>query len=90
MIGTSNVNFKMYIEKSPGSKLAHHLVLLAEKKTFSVNGYYQIKLDTEKSKISRKSDWCLGKLRAANSEKDKYVLYDNGESYENSKVQFDD
>jgi hypothetical protein len=25
-----------------------------------------------------------------NSAKDKYVLYDNGESYENSKVQFED
>jgi hypothetical protein len=28
-------------------------------------------------------------LRAANSEKDKYVLYDNGESYENLKMDFD-
>ena len=50
-----------------------------------MNGYYQIRLDTEKSKVPRNSDWCLGKLRAVNSEKDKYVLYDNGESYESTK-----
>ena len=47
-----------------------------------MNGYYQIKLDTEKKDVPRKSDWCLGKLRAANGEKDKYVLYDNGESHD--------
>jgi hypothetical protein len=57
----------MFIEKPPGGKQVQQLVLLAEKKTFSINGYYQIKLDTEKTKISRKSDWCLGKLRAVNS-----------------------
>ena len=35
--------------------------------------------------MSRKSEWCLGKLRAVNNEKDKYILYDNGESYESNK-----
>ena len=86
IIGHASVGFKMYIEKTPSVK---YLVLVGEKKTFTINGYYQIKLDTEKSSISRTSDWCLGKLRAANSEKDKYVLYDNGESHENQKNIYD-
>ena len=43
-------------------------------------------MDTVKKDVPRKSDWCLGKLRAANSEKDKYVLYDNGESYDHKEV----
>jgi hypothetical protein len=35
----------------------------------------------EKNKKNRDADMCVGKLRA-NSDGDKYVLYDHGENYE--------
>lgn len=40
-----------------------------------MKNYYSIHLDTE-STFDRKSKQCLGKLRATNSERDQYVLYD--------------
>lgn len=39
---------------------------------------------TDKKSTKRESEMCLGKLRQLNSDKDKYILYDNGENYTQS------
>lgn len=52
--------------------------MYAKKRAFNKTANYLISL--EKNKKERESDSCLGKLRA-NSDGDKYVLYDNGENF---------
>jgi len=54
------------------------LVLYAKKRAFNKTANYLISM--EKNKTTRANDVCVGKLRA-NSEGDKYVLYDSGENY---------
>ena len=54
------------------------LVLYAKKRAFNKTANYLISM--EKNKKDRATDACVGKLRA-NSEGDKYVLYDNGENF---------
>ena len=57
------------------------IVLYAYKKVMAMKGYYQIQLTGEKA-IQRDSNVCLGKLRQLTNQKNRYVLYDNGDSYE--------
>eukprot|EP00356_Strombidium_inclinatum_P001049 CAMPEP_0170511086 /NCGR_PEP_ID=MMETSP0208-20121228/66109_1 /TAXON_ID=197538 /ORGANISM="Strombidium inclinatum, Strain S3" /LENGTH=152 /DNA_ID=CAMNT_0010794591 /DNA_START=2953 /DNA_END=3411 /DNA_ORIENTATION=+ len=78
--------FELYLEKGAGQRL---LILFAEKKMLTVNGYYLIQLGSKNKSLNRNSNLCLGKLRAVDNEKDKYVLYDNGESYDSKKLNFD-
>ena len=54
------------------------MVLYAKKRAFNKTANYLISM--EKNKGERGNDLCVGKLRA-NSEGDKYVLYDSGENY---------
>jgi hypothetical protein len=72
-------SFYFHLEKNVGGKL---LVLYAKKRAFNKTANYLISM--EKNKKDRMTDVCVGKLRA-NSEGDKYVLYDNGENF--TKVQ---
>ena len=53
-------------------------MLYAKKRAFNKTANYLISM--EKNKKERNTDVCIGKLRA-NSEGDKYVLYDSGENY---------
>jgi len=53
-------------------------MLYAKKRAFNKTANYLISM--EKNKKTRSNDVCLGKLRA-NTEGDKYVLYDNGENF---------
>ena len=89
MFSKMNTKFTLHVERTniAGATGSPQGVLFAEKKTFTMAGYYQIQLGTQ-AKVSRQSDWCLGKLRAANNEKDKYVLYDNGESWDSKTLAF--
>jgi len=68
--------FNLYIEKSPGNRLA---VLFGKKRAFNKTTNYLISLSKDAN--GRESNLCLGKLRA-NKERDKFVLYDNGENFE--------
>jgi len=56
------------------------LVMTAAKKKFTMNNYFLITMDRDSS--DRTSSKCLGKLRAQTSEKDTYVLYNNGDNME--------
>jgi hypothetical protein len=68
-------SYYLYLEKPSGG---HVQVLYAKKRSFNKTSNYLISL--EKNKTNRESDVCLGKLRA-NTEGDKYFLYDHGENY---------
>jgi len=60
------------------------MILYGVKKLMAVNGYYFIQMDS-KGAAERTSDECLGKLRAINNQRDRYILYDNGEAYDATK-----
>ena len=77
-----NPKFHLYLEN--GLKEQQLMILFAQKKMMTLNGYYSIQIDGKSTK--RSSLCCLGKLRALNNERDKYVLYDNGESYDSKTV----
>jgi hypothetical protein len=68
----------LYLEKGGGDKIH---VLKAIKKTMTRNNYYSIHLNSDKS-LDRKSNECLGKLRATNGDRDQYVLYDSADKKE--------
>jgi len=78
-----NPTFELYLEKGGGEKIQ---ILCAQKKKFTINNYYMIQLENDKN-ISRNSVKCLGKLRAINNEKDKYVLYDNGDAWDSKELE---
>ena len=63
------------------------MVLHAQKKKFTINNYYLINLENKKT--GRSDDNCLGKLRAVNNDRDLYILYDNGESYDSKQLKVD-
>ena len=78
------------IEKCDGGTL---LVLYAKKIAFKQSSYYLISLEKntknsrggslQTNEREKEQNLCIGKLRAI--EKHKYILYDNGESYQNQK-----
>ena len=83
LMNKMNPTFELYLEKGGGEKIQ---ILCAQKKKFTINNYYMIQLENDKN-ISRNSNKCLGKLRAINNEKDKYVLYDNGDAWDSKELE---
>lgn len=69
-------SFNLYLEKSPGNKI---LVLHGKKRAFNKTTNYLISMGKDAN--DRNSNLCIGKLRA-NKERDKFILYDNGENYQ--------
>lgn len=60
-------------------------MLYAKRMPFKQQSYFMISLESNKQ---RDSDNCLGKLRALDNEHNKFVLYDNGENFNQKGVQF--
>ena len=67
--------FNLWLERPSGNKL---LVLFGKKRAFNKTANYLISMEKN---AGRGKDPTLGKLRA-NKEKDRFILYDNGENYE--------
>jgi len=75
----------LYLEKNNGGKI---LILYGKKMPFKKQSYYMICQEkNNKTSLERDSENCLGKLRA-NNDHDNFVLYDNGENFNNKGVQF--
>jgi len=81
MVNRMTPAYCLYLENG-GNKT---MVLHAKKKMLAMNGYYLITIEPKRN-TKRTSNVCLGKLRALASTKDKYTLYDNGESYNSKKL----
>jgi len=78
-------SFYLYLEKNNGGKI---LILYGKKMPFKKQSYYMICQEkNNKTSLERDSENCLGKLRA-NNDHDNFVLYDNGENFNNKGVQF--
>lgn len=84
----SATTFQLALEKSKGGRV----MVLYGKKLWKRTSYYLISLEKNSDRGATKDgqDVCLGKLRALNTEHDRFTLYDNGESYTKSGVQFKD
>lgn len=84
----SATTFQLALEKSKGGRV----MVLYGKKLWKRTSYYLISLEKNSDRGATKDgqDVALGKLRAINTEHDRFVLYDNGENYTKSGVQFKD
>ena len=84
----AGTTFQLALEKSKGGRV----MVLFGKKLWKRTSYYLISLEQNAERTATKDgqEVCLGKLRALNTDHDRFMLYDNGENYTKAGVQYKD
>ena len=79
MLNKLTPSYTLYLEKHNDQR---YQILYAKKMFKGKKSYYLISLEKQYgSEPKRTSNNCIGKLRALDEKKNKFILYDNGENY---------
>ena len=77
-------SYYLYIEKKNGGSIN---ILYAKKQPLKKSSYYTIQLEAASKSLGINEDMNnIGKLRAMDGDKNKFVLYDNGQNFQKKGI----
>ena len=80
MMNKLTPSYYLFIEKKNGGSIN---ILYAKKQALKKQSYYTIQLESDKKSLGiNENNNNLGKLRAMDGDKNKFVLYDNGSNFQ--------